>query len=172
MRTQLLIAEALARGMRLRDMPAEWFVLPDNTSLENSMIAAIAVFACNRLMDEGRYEDAEREIRILCGKQTGMVGVHRFLLHCDRITCLLLLGQPTAAGVLLTKELKSFMRAMKNNPTILRTRYALACLSDNDEKEAAAVTELFERCAVTHPCPSDIESEREIIAALNAVKTT
>ena len=58
MRIQLLIAEASARGVRLRDMPGEWFVIPEGASLENSMIAVISVFACNRLMDEGAYDEA------------------------------------------------------------------------------------------------------------------
>ena len=70
MRIQLLTAEAIARGKRLRDLPAEWFTVPEEASLENSMVAVIAVFACNRLMDEGRYEEAEEAVRTLCAKQT------------------------------------------------------------------------------------------------------
>lgn len=171
-RIQLLAAEAMARGLRLRDMPAEWFVIPDGADLTNSMVAVIGVFACNRLMDEGRYADAETAIRALCAKPTGMVGVHRSLLDCDRMTCLLLLGQTEKAQTLLTKELKSFMRTMKNNPTILRTRYAIARLADHEQTEADAVMAQFERCAKTHPFPSDIESEREILAAIDASDKT
>ncbi len=171
MRIQLLASEAVSRGLRLREMPSAWFCVPEDAPLDNSMVAVIAVFACNRLMDEGRYDEAEEAIRVLCAKQTGMVGVHRSLLHCDRLTCLLLRGDRENADALLTKELKSFMRAMKNNPTVLRTRYAIACLADADDKEAAAVLAQFERCAKSHPFPSDIESEREILAAIEAAKT-
>ncbi len=166
-RIQLLVSEASSRGVRLRDMPAEWFAIPVGASLENSMVAVIGVLACNRLMDEGRYDETEAAIRALCAKPTGMVGIYRSLLHCDRMTCQLLRGDTDGARLLLTKELKSFMRAMKNNPTILRTRYALARLADADESEASAVMELFERCAGTHPFPSDIESEREILSAID-----
>jgi len=168
MRIQLLASEAISRGKRLRQMPSAWFCVPEDAPLENSMVAVIAVFACNRLMDEGRYDEAEEAIRSLCAKQTGMVGVHRSLLHCDRLTCLLLRGDRENADALLTKELKSFMRAMKNNPTILRTRYAMARLMDNDDKGAVTVLEQFDRCAKSHPFPSDIESERDILAAIDA----
>lgn len=171
MRIQLLIAEASARGVRLRDMPGEWFVIPDGASLENSMVAVISVFACNRLMDEGKYDEAEEAIRSLCAAKTGMVGVHRSLLICDRLTCLLLRGDTAAAEQCLTKQLLSFMKAMKNNPTILRCQYAVARLLKQDVGEAQAVMKRFELCAKTHPFVSDIESEREIIAAIDTVKT-
>ena len=171
MRIQLLIAEASARGVRLRDMPGEWFVIPDGASLENSMVAVISVFACNRLMDEGKYDEAEEAIRSLCAAKTGMVGVHRSLLICDRLTCLLLRGDTAAAEQCLTKQLLSFMKAMKNNPTILRCQYAVARLLKQDDGEAQAVMKRFELCAKTHPFVSDIESEREIIAAIDTVKT-
>ena len=171
MRIQLLIAEASARGVRLRDMPGEWFAIPDGASLENSMVAVISVFACNRLMDEGKYDEAEEAIRSLCAAKTGMVGVHRSLLICDRLTCLLLRGDTAAAEQCLTKQLLSFMKAMKNNPTILRCQYAVARLLKQDDGEAQAVMKRFELCAKTHPFVSDIESEREIIAAIDTVKT-
>ena len=171
MRIQLLIAEASARGVRLRDMPGEWFVIPDGASLENSMVAVISVFACNRLMDEGKYDEAEEAIRSLCAAKTGMVGVHRSLLICDRLTCLLLRGDTAAAEQCLTKQLLSFMKAMKNNPTILRCQYAVARLLKQDDGEAQAVKKRFELCAKTHPFVSDIESEREILAAIDTVKT-
>ena len=171
MRIQLLIAEASARGVRLRDMPGEWFVIPDGASLENSMVAVISVFACNRLMDEGKYDEAEEAIRSLCAAKTGMVGVHRSLLICDRLTCLLLRGDTAAAEQCLTKQLLSFMKAMRNNPTILRCQYVVARLLKQDDGEAQAVMKRFELCAKTHPFVSDIESEREILAAIDAAKT-
>ncbi len=168
MRIQLLIAEASAQGIRLRDMPKEWFVTPDGASLENSMVAVIAVFACNRLMDEGNYDEAEAAIRSLCIKKTGMVGIHRSLLICDRLTCLLLRGDTAAAEQCLTKQQLAFMKAMRNNPTVLRCQYAVARLLKHDETEAQAVMKRFEQCAKTHPFLSDIESEREILAAIDA----
>ena len=71
----------------------------------------------------------------------------------------------------LSKQLLSFMKAMRNNPTILRCQYAIAHLLKHDEAEAVAVMKRFELCAKTHPFASDIESEREILAAIDAVKT-
>jgi hypothetical protein len=118
-----------------------------------------------------KYDGTEEAIRVLCAKKTGMVGIHRSLLLCDRITCLLLRGETAGGDALLTKGLKTFMKAMKTNPTVLRCQYAIAALLDRNETEAQAVLRRFELCAKSHPFPSDIESEREIIAAIDSIKT-
>ena len=49
---QLKVNEQMTNGMRLKDMPQEWFEFPDQEKIENSLIAAIGVLSCNRLMDE------------------------------------------------------------------------------------------------------------------------
>ena len=38
---QLKISEQVARGVRLRDMPEEWFVLPDDTAMKHCIHAAV-----------------------------------------------------------------------------------------------------------------------------------
>ena len=52
---QLKVNEQLAKGIRLREMPKEWFVIPSYEAMGNNMIAATSVFACNRLMDEHKF---------------------------------------------------------------------------------------------------------------------
>lgn len=168
MRIQLLIVAESAKGIRLRGMPSAWFEIPEGWDSENSLIAVIRVFACNRLMDEGRYAETEEAIRTLLGEKTGIIGIHRSLLLCDRATCLLLLGRVSEADALLTKELKAFMKAMKTNPSILRSQYAFARLSQKDPKLAESVRHDFDRCAAKHPYPADIESELDILTAIDA----
>lgn len=172
MRIQLLTAEASAAGVRLRDMPAAWFEVPAGGSAENSMVAVIRVLACNRLMDEGQYERTEAAIRSLLQEKTGIVGIHRSLLLCDRATCLLLLGQTETANTLRTKVLTDFWKAMKTNPSVLRCQYAFAVLAERNPAEAAAIRKTFDACAAKHPYPADITSEREILSAIDAAAET
>lgn len=49
---QLKVNGQFTRGIRLKDMPAEWFRVPTDEAMKNSMVAARGVAACNRLMDE------------------------------------------------------------------------------------------------------------------------
>ncbi len=74
---------------------------------------------------------------------------------------MLLRGEAPAA--LLTKEQKKFMKSMKSFPSVLRTEYALA-LHEGDPKKVESLRAAFEKMARRHPNPSDIVSERELMA--------
>lgn len=163
-RIQLKVVEQTSRGVRVKDMPAEWFTLPSDEAMNNSMVATRAVFAANRLMDEGRLEDADALMAHLLEIESGIVGLHRDLMSCDRIT-IELLGECRAELIegMLTPALKKFMRAMKRYPTVLRTEYALALLKDRDGERARVLKDDFEKAARTYPYPQELDSERELL---------
>lgn len=161
---QLKANAALLKGSTLKDMPEEWFYMPDKEDLKNSITVVMGVFYCNRLIEEHRFWEAAEEILTLLKKDTAMVDLHRNLLICDLIYCELL-GDNDAKIVkeLLDKEQKNFMKAMKNNPTVLRTEYAYALLGKKDKSEAEKVQKKFDKAALTFPYPADIESERALM---------
>ncbi len=161
---QMKIAERVAAGLRLRDMPEEWFVFPADADMNNSMIAAVEVFRCNRLMDEMRFEEAEEAMSKLTRGKNGVLGVHKSLLICDRIYLAILLDRgDDAVKAMLTEEQMQFMRAMKTFPSVIRTEYALAVGYYRDEKAAQKKLEEFEKIAKRYPYESDIESDRELM---------
>ena len=161
---QLKVAEQSSKGVRLKDMPAEWFAVPTDEAMKNSMVATRGVFACNRLMDEERFEEADALMAHLLETDGGMVGLHRDLLVCDRIY-VELIGENRSRVVerMMTKEQKKFMRAMKRFPSVLRTEYALARLWERDAAKAATIESEFEKVAKSYPYPHEIDSERELM---------
>ena len=161
---QLKINEQQARGLRLKDMPEEWFREPERQ--DNAMTATISAFRCNRLMDEHRLEEAEQRIEALLSGESSMPGVYKQLLTCDRICCLLQQGKTEAAKSLMTKPLLQFMKTMKTYPSVMRTRYVYARLAEGDGEKAAGVLTAFEKMAKRYPYPVDIESERELMALM------
>ena len=56
---QLKVNEQISKGIRLKDMPSEWFTVPSDEDMKNSMVAARGVFVCNRFMDEEKFEEAD-----------------------------------------------------------------------------------------------------------------
>ena len=58
---QLKVSGQMAEGVRLKDMPSEWFFLPNESEMQNSMTAVMAVFYENRLMDLHKFEEAGDE---------------------------------------------------------------------------------------------------------------
>ena len=72
---QLSINAMQADGKRLKDMPDEWFVFPDEADMNNGLVASLAAFCCNRLMDQGRLEECEREIERITSIDSALPGI-------------------------------------------------------------------------------------------------
>lgn len=161
---QMKANEYQTNGIRLKDMPAEWFVVPGKEKMKNSMVATLGVFASSRLIDENRFEEAGELIDSLLEKDSGIEGIHRTLLQCDRIYIeLLTKKQKEVLEQHMTKEVKKFMKAMKKYPTVIRTGYAYVLLAQNDAKKAEGIYAWFEKCMKSYPYEGDIQSERELM---------
>ena len=161
---QMKINEQTASGLRLRDMPEEWFAMPTERGMQNGIGSALAVFRCNRLMDEQRFDEADALMAEILDGENAVLGLYKNMLRCDRIYCELI-GENRAEVLngLLTREQGKFMKAMKRFPSVLRTQYAYALLAEQNEKKAGKYKALFEKAACRHPYQADIESERELI---------
>lgn len=161
---QLKVAEQSSKGVRLKDMPAEWFAVPTDEAMKNSMVATRCVFTCNRLMDEEKFEEADALMAHLLEIESGIVGLHHDLLMCDRIY-VELIGQNRTEVIasMMTKEQKKFMKAMKRFPSVLRTQYAFAVLEEKNVLKAETIKGDFDKAAKSYPYPHEIESERELM---------
>lgn len=160
---QLKVNEQMAKGVRLKDMPDEWFVLPKDKEMKNSMNATIGVFACNRLIDKHKFEEANMLIAHLLEIDSGMVRIHRNLIICDYMYCELISGNYEKATILFNREQKKFMESMKKFPAVLRTEYSYVLLAEKDIIKAKNIKKYFEKCTVFYPYSSDVESERTLI---------
>lgn len=161
---QMKVVEETTKGVRLKDMPSEWFTVPKDEAMKNSMVAARGVFACNRLMDEERFAEADELMAHMLEIESGMVGLHRSILICDRIYVELIhQNRREVVEEKLTKNLQSFMKTMKDTLSILRTQYAIALLYDGDQSKAETIKAQFEKRAKTYPYPHEIDSERDLM---------
>ena len=156
--------EYSSKGVRLKDMPEEWFLVPSDESMKNGMVATLGVFACNRLFDEHRFAEADELMARLLSLDSGIVGLYRQLLICDRMYIeLITQNRSDEIEKMRTKEQVKLMKAMKNYPSVLRTEYAYALLSQRDREKAAGILKDFEDQAGRFPYPGEIEAEREFI---------
>ena len=161
---QLKANELISRGTRLKDMPDEWFPVPTDEEMKNSMVAVRGVFACNRLMDERKFEEADRLMAHSLEIDSGIIGLHRNLLICDRIYVELITeNRKEVLDEMLSKEQIKFMKQMKNLLSVLRTSYTYALLCEHDVKKAEQVERQFEKRAKTYPYPNEVQSEQELM---------
>ncbi len=159
---QMEVAARTTRGERLKDMPEEWFVMPSDDAMQNSMGASAAVFVCSRYIDNMELERAESAIRELLDKDTVMADVHRWMLTSELIYCETIKanGQP---GPLCTGDMERFWNVMSKNPSVMRVKYALALFRDENEKAASKIKVDFETMAETYPYSGELEEERQLM---------
>ena len=161
---QMKVNEQLRHGVRTKDMPDEWFQVPSDEAMKNSMVATIGVYAASRLMDQHKFDEAEILISHILEIETGIVAIHRNLMLCDLIY-LELIGQNRSDRLeeLYTKDMKKFIKTMKMFPSVIRMEYAYYLLAADDPDMAARLKASFEKIAATYPYPNDINTERELI---------
>ena len=167
---QFKIQERIANGDRLRDMPDEWFFIPNDDRMKNGIVAASGIIMCNRLMDMKRFKETRDLMAHLLSTESGMVGLHRSLCVCDMICCGLILGEPTAdISQMITPEQKKFMTSMKSFISVIRTEYAIALLIERNAVKADTVLKRFEMAARKHPYKGDVQSERELMEIIKMI---
>ena len=164
---QLTVNEQISKGVRLKDMPAEWFTVSPGADMKNSIIATVALMAANRLMDQQKFEEADRAMARL-SSGGGLVGMHKALLVCDRMFVeLITKNRAEILDRMRSKDQQKYMQALRNFPSVLRTEYAWALLHDKDQEKADTALQQFEKHAKSYPYPSEITGERELLEIAN-----
>ena len=145
-------------------MPEELFFLPAPEENANAIVNSSLVFYECRLIDSERYEEAnELCYRILSGPYE-LPGIHRNLIMCDRIsTDLLLRNGKCTKEEMEEPKMSEFLKKMTISPEVLRTKYLVSLLLNNDEAEADKWLGEFEKIAANYPNTGDIESGRQLI---------
>lgn len=169
---QFMVMDSLRRGIRLKEMPSEYFFMPSDEGMKNSVAASGAVFLENRLIDEGKYLEALELINKLLSMESALIGLHKSLLLCDKMTLLLILdGEKIAEinAIYNDKNMQTFFKQMKKSISIIRTEYAHALICRRDEKRAEELLASFEKYARTDPYPVEVETERELIERIKLV---
>ena len=161
---QLSMNARQAEGVPLREMPEEWFALPDG-GLDNIMLASQAVLHANRLMSEQRFAETAQCIDALLQGDTAILSLHRKLLLCDRLTCALLTGEDAAPGLVRwnSKEMKAFRKQMRSFLSVQRTEYLAALLAERDAAKAEVFHRKFEQRAKTYPYAAEAADERALV---------
>ena len=161
---QMKVAEQQAKGVRLKDMPAEWFRMPEEEKMQYAMTSACAVLTTGRLLDEHAFEETAGTIVKILNMDSALIGIYRFLLMADRIYCELV-GErrPEVLEQWENKESRRIIKQMKNYLSVIRTEYAYALLKERDVQKAEKIRKRFEKNARSYPYPADAQSERELL---------
>lgn len=160
---QLKSNALLTQGVRMKDMPEEWFTLPENSDLENIHICTMLYLQANRLMDQGEYEQAEEHIEWILKNATGMIELYKMELRCELMFLKIILNKYDEAEVLYTEELKKYIKATSSFLSRRRLMYAYYHLVQKDSEKAEKELQAFEKIKKTYPYKADLEMEEELL---------
>ncbi|NLN41249.1 MAG: M50 family metallopeptidase [Clostridiales bacterium] len=165
---QLYINGLLIKGTRLRDMPKDWFELPENADMNNPLICSVSVFKCNYLCDKRQFDDAKEMIQFLLQNAPGILEVHKNELLCD-LLFYEIIGPCRKEEIekIYTNQLKKYIKATSSYLARRRLLYAYELLVKKDKEQAQKQLRAFEKATKTYPYAVEIEGEREMIALVN-----
>jgi len=162
---QLKVNALQTRGVRLRDMPDEWFSVPSDADLGNYMYTAVAGMAASRLLEMRRVDEAREMFRRVDVAGAGGVGVYRMEVACELLFLEIVAGADReTAERMFTPELRRYVdiysRYMLSRVRLL---YAYARFVECDETKAAALYVRASKMVAQSPSKGDAAAEMEII---------
>ena len=161
---QLKINAEMAKGVRMRDMPDEWFRMPRPDEMSDAITAGLAAFIFTREMDCAEYDKARYDGKYILDNATGLLGLHDSAIKAE-LLFLELVGECRPVEVdRLYSDVQRFIKVSRTLPSAMRLMYAYELLYRRDTKEAQFYLDKFESSCASYPNSGEIENERELLA--------
>ena len=165
---QLYVNGLLSKGERMKNLPEEWFFLPEGKDLEDPIICTVGVMRYNYYFDTHDFSAAEETVEYML-KAPGLLGLHKNELLCELMFLRIFRGaEPQEIDSLNTRELDKYIRATANYVSRRRLAYAYQLLYKRNITLAQKCLELFEKTVKTYPYSSEIENEKEVMELIKA----
>ena len=161
---QLAVNAESAQEKRIKDMPEEWFIIPEEADMSNNLIASWLTLTENRAMDLHDFGKAKQILDRLLGGECELVELYRVLMLNDRAYIdILEKGKDADLSYLEEKDAAAVLKQMRNYPSVMRTDYASALIAKQDRNEAEKILDRFRKVALTYPSGADIAAEAELM---------
>lgn len=168
---QLHINSLIAKGVRIKEMPEEWFKMPAEESLEIAAVSGMAIFSCSYYHDKHEFNKALEISEYLLNNVPTLLEVYKNELRCEMLFYEII-GECRQEIIdsIYTTNLKKYIKATSSYISRKRLLYAYEMLVTKNAKEAEKKLADFETVAKTYPYRSEVESEREILEIINNKK--
>lgn len=130
----------LQNGVRPKDMPAEWFVVPADIDYKNPLHVSFPLMAASRLVDELRFDEALQQFETLYEHKQEIIGLYVNEIACELVFLRLVAGNIEGARALLDKNLKQYIKVYsKMMSSKERIRCTIALILDDDRAKAEEI---------------------------------
>lgn len=162
--TMLRVNGLLHRGVRAKDMPFEWFELPDGADLNNPIISTMEIIKGGYYLDKKEFHKAKECYEKLLNNVPNLIKLYENEVKCDLLFCEIIgEGRKDRIDKLYTKELKSYIKATDCYMSRKRLMYAYSLIIEQNIQKADKLLNEAYIAQKTCPAKGEAESEMEII---------
>lgn len=160
---QLRSNALLIEGKRLKDMPEEWFEIPEDSDLNDVNTGIMIYMQIAKILDRCDFTSAKEKIQWALDNVEGMLGLYKNELKCELIFCYIVLGEYEEAEKLYEYEMKKYIATTRTWLSRKRLMYAYYLLVEKDEEKAQKELKLFDKIKKTSPNTGEIKGEEEML---------
>lgn len=140
--TQLQVNALLQEGVRLKDMPAEWFREEENTNYKDALQVSIRLMTASRYEDMGDMVKAYILFNDCMHHKDELIGLFVKEVSCELLLIALIKGYTEQVNILYTEDIKTYInqykKVMSGKQVLL---CALALYKENDKAKAKEIYE-------------------------------
>ncbi|MBR3833073.1 MAG: M50 family metallopeptidase [Lachnospiraceae bacterium] len=162
-RSQMILKE-MVRGIRLKDMPTEYFDYEiGKYDLDDNIITSMVGMTINYHIDCGNYEKVYELTKYLYDNME-LADIQKFIVIAELVTSILITGREKSdVDKLFTKENKKLMKIHQAQPSTHRVWYVYELLYNGDKEKADKHRKDFDKLAKNYPYKTDLENDIELM---------
>lgn len=153
-------------GMRLRDMPEEYFEIGEEPDWKNIHVCTLKYLNICRKSDMENYEECEADIKEFLGRDTALLELYRDELKCELIFIYIKLGKLDEAEALYN-EMRKYLKKTKMFLEHYPIQYGYFKLIKNDEEKAWEILEAYNKKKKSYPYKTAIVVGDEAIEEID-----
>lgn len=168
---QLKVNGLIYKGIRIKDMPINWFQLEESVDLNNPMISSIKCLEANYYHDKKEFNKAKECYEDLLNNAPQIIKIYEYEIKCE-LLFYEIIGEKRDEIIdkLYTKELKRYIKSTNCYITRKRLMYAYTMIIEKDINKYNKILREIEVVKKTYPAKAEIESELEIIDYITNIK--
>ena len=163
---QLTVNAQYSRGRLLRDMPDEWFAIPQGADLANHMYTSVAMFDVWRQIERRDFAAADDLLRRLHMRDGRMMEIFRLETAADRMFVAVMLRRPLQfIRNIFTDRVRTYAAAdARYNISHALELYAWERFVEGDARRAAERAEAIRRALPHHHARGEAADCAELLA--------
>ena len=163
---QLTVNAQYSRGRLLRDMPDEWFAIPQGADLANHMYTSVALFDVWRQIERRDFAAADDLLLRLHLREGHMIELYRLETAADRMFVAVMLQRPLQSiRNIFTDRVRAYVTAdARYNISHALELYAWERFVEGDAERAADRAETIRRALPRHHAGGEAADCAELLA--------